>query len=182
MIYFTADLHFGHANIIRHCNRPFPSADKMDAALIRNWNAAVNPKDDVYILGDLTMAPAEEAHDYLLRLNGRKYLIRGNHDKFLNGFEPFADDFVWVKDYFAFKHNGVKYVLFHYPIAEWAGFFGGAVHLYGHVHNSELSGQRLGRLYGKNSRAINVGTDLHGFRPVSIDKINALAGAGETEG
>ncbi len=80
MIYFTADLHFGHANVIRHCNRPFASADEMDAALTHNWNSFVGKHDEVYILGDFTMKPAAEAHRYLSALNGRKYMIRGNHD------------------------------------------------------------------------------------------------------
>jgi len=35
MIYFTGDQHFGHANIIRHCNRPFSSIDEMDMHLVR---------------------------------------------------------------------------------------------------------------------------------------------------
>ena len=91
MIFFTADLHFGHANIIRHCNRPFASVDEMDAVLIHNWNAAVGLKDEVYILGDFTMRSAVEAHKYLVRLNGRKYFICGNHDRFLKGFGFFFD-------------------------------------------------------------------------------------------
>ena len=99
MIFFTADPHFGHENIIRHCKRPFASVDEMDAALIRNWNATVGPRDEVYILGDFTMRPAAQAHEYLAALNGRKYFIRGNHDKFLNGFGPYERDLEWVKDY-----------------------------------------------------------------------------------
>jgi len=83
MIFFTADLHFGHENIIRHCSRPFASVNEMDEALIANWNAVITSKDEVYILGDLTMRPATEAHQYLVRLKGRKYFIRGNHDRFL---------------------------------------------------------------------------------------------------
>ena len=55
MIYFTSDLHFGHKNIISHTGRPFSAAEEMDEALIRNWNRTVQPNDEVYILGDLTM-------------------------------------------------------------------------------------------------------------------------------
>ena len=171
MIFFTADLHFGHENIIRHCNRPFASADEMDKALTRNWNATVGPRDEVYILGDFTMKPAAQAHEYLAALNGRKYLIQGNHDKFLNGFEPFAGDFEWIKDYHVLKHEGRKFVLFHYPIAEWDGFFRGVLHLYGHIHNSPTSTARL----PDGGLAFNVGVDCHDFRPVNIEKILALA-------
>ena len=65
MIYVTADLHLGHENIIKHCNRPFSSAEVMDAVLITNWNRMVKPEDDIFILGDFTMKPAAQAHEYL---------------------------------------------------------------------------------------------------------------------
>jgi calcineurin-like phosphoesterase family protein len=99
MIFFTADHHFGHANIINHCNRPFPTADEMDEALIDNWNVTVKTNDEVYILGDFTMHPAAEAHRYLTRLKGRKYFIKGNHDRFLKGksFEQYLGDFEWIR-------------------------------------------------------------------------------------
>ena len=41
MIYFTGDQHFGHANIIKHCNRPFSSIDEMDKSLLEKWNKRV---------------------------------------------------------------------------------------------------------------------------------------------
>lgn len=52
MIYFTADTHFGHCNVIRFCDRPFASAEEMDEAMIQNWNERVTGNDTVYILGD----------------------------------------------------------------------------------------------------------------------------------
>ncbi len=111
MIYFTSDLHFGHANVIRHCNRPFDSVEEMDAALMRNWNATVRNSDEIYILGDFTMRHASVAHAYLSALNGRKYMVRGNHDQFLRKYTAFETDFELIKDYFMLKHNDRKVVL-----------------------------------------------------------------------
>ena len=53
MIYFTADTHFGHENVIRFCGRPFSCAAEMDEALIANWNSRVKGNDIIYILGDM---------------------------------------------------------------------------------------------------------------------------------
>ena len=79
MIYFTADLHFGHENIIAHCNRPFESTAEMDEMLLTNWCNQVHETDTVYILGDLMFYCKDPEH-YLQRLPGRKHLIVGNHD------------------------------------------------------------------------------------------------------
>lgn len=49
MIFFTSDLHLGHENCIRLCNRPFSSIEEMDETLIENWNYKVTGKDTVYI-------------------------------------------------------------------------------------------------------------------------------------
>jgi calcineurin-like phosphoesterase family protein len=171
MIYFTADLHFRHFNIIRHCNRPFATVEEMDETLTRNWNATVKPEDEVYVLGDLTMAPAPEAHRILTSLNGTKYFLRGNHDRFLKQFTPYEKDFVWIKDYFLLRHDGRAYVLCHYPFAEWDGFHRGAIHLYGHIHTNRESAARL----DTNALSFNVGVDCTDFRPVSIEEINAMA-------
>ena len=166
MIYFTSDHHFGHANVIRHCDRPFTSVEEMDEALISNWNNTVTPTDDIYILGDFTMRPAAEAYNYLSRLNGRKYFIKGNHDRFLKNTKLYDGVFEWVKDYHVLRHDGHKIVLFHYPIAEWDGYFRGAIHLYGHIHNSQKSNDRA-----SNWLAFNVGVDVNELKPVSMDEI-----------
>ena len=52
MIYFTADPHFCHSNIINMCERPFANLEEMHSALIENWNALVSKMDEVNILGD----------------------------------------------------------------------------------------------------------------------------------
>jgi calcineurin-like phosphoesterase family protein len=79
MLYFTSDHHFWHTNIIKYCNRPFVSVEEMNEALIQNWNDLVLPEDEVYYLGDFSMA-ARPVEIYTSRLNGIKYLVPGNHD------------------------------------------------------------------------------------------------------
>ncbi len=54
MNFYISDLHLGHYNVIKMCNRPFSSVEEMDETLINNWNAAVHDEDDVYILGDFS--------------------------------------------------------------------------------------------------------------------------------
>ena len=80
MIYYTADLHLGHENVIQHCSRPFATVEEMDAALIRNWNSRVHRNDTIYIVGDLFFRNRRSAEDYLGELKGRKHLVLGNHD------------------------------------------------------------------------------------------------------
>ena len=70
MIFFTSDLHLGHENCIRLCNRPFSSIEEMDEILIENWNHKVTGKDTVYILGDLIYRSQKPPEEYLRRLRG----------------------------------------------------------------------------------------------------------------
>ncbi|MCI8790765.1 MAG: hydrolase [Lachnospiraceae bacterium] len=168
MIYFTADLHFHHDKIIRHTGRPFHNADEMDRALIRNWNGRIGHDDDVYILGDFTMKGAEVACACLSSLPGRKHLIRGNHDNFLDspGFEPSL--FASIQDYAEMTYANVRFVLFHYPILEWNGYRKGAIMLHGHQHNHK-------DYNSKNRRdgilRYDVGVDANDMAPVSAEEI-----------
>ena len=52
IIYYIADCHFGHGNVIRFDNRPFEETQSMDEVLIKNWNERITDEDDVYIIGD----------------------------------------------------------------------------------------------------------------------------------
>ncbi|MCL2824589.1 MAG: metallophosphoesterase family protein [Polyangiaceae bacterium] len=161
MIYFTSDPHFYHANIIKLCNRPFDNIDQMNEQLIDNWNQTVGPGDDIYVLGDFFYkASTNQAIETLDRLNGRKYLVEGNHDDTSNA--EYRKRFVWIKDYHVLKHDNNRFVLFHYPILEWDGYYSDAIHLYGHVHSGRGD-------HDKN--AVNVAVERWGYRPVSIDDV-----------
>ena len=172
MIYFTADTHFFHSNIINLCDRPFKNVDEMNKVLIRNWNSYITELDEIYILGDfLFKGTGAQANAILNTLKGKKYLIRGNHDKFLNDENFDMSAFEWVKDYFVLNYKKMKFVLFHYPILEWDGFFKDSVHLYGHVHNSGKDPGQNKRLSVLENKAFNVGVDVNNFFPVSIETI-----------
>ena len=96
--FFTADLHFGHVNIIKYCNRPYvdkwavnvdesmvtgfkPAVECMNEDIVERWNKAVKPDDDVMIVGDLCMGKISESLKYVKQLNGHKILMPGNHER-----------------------------------------------------------------------------------------------------
>lgn len=144
----------------------------MNDTLIHNWNAYVTDHDEIYILGDfLYKGNGADANKILRRLSGKKYLIRGNHDKFLDDPEFDTSLFEWVRSYYELDYQKQKIVLFHYPILEWQGFFRDAIHLYGHVHNSSKDPEQRKRLDILGPRAINVGVDVNDFFPISIKTI-----------
>lgn len=159
-VWFTSDTHFGHANIIRHCQRPFSSAPEMDEALITNWNAVVQPEDIVWHLGDFAFRSARAPQDYLSRLNGTKHLVWGNHDtqdcKSAPGWSS-------SQAYAEVSVDGQRSVLFHYAMRVWNKAHHGAIHLFGHSH---------GGMPG-NSQSCDVGVDAWGFRPVQLTDIVA---------
>lgn len=176
MLYFTSDTHFFHRNIIHLCNRPFDSLDAMHEELIARWNTRVTNRDEIYILGDFGFrGTGAESNGILSRLNGRKYLLRGNHDQFLD--DPDFDEaqFEWIKDYHSIKYQKRKFVLFHYPIWEWDGYCSGAIHLFGHIHYDRKAHAIERERSTNRSFCFSVCSDVCGFAPVSIDEIMAAA-------
>lgn len=79
-VFFTSDTHFNHTNIIRFCNRPFKDVSHMNETIISNWNRVVGSEDIVFHLGDFCLGGSAEWINVLNRLNGKIYLISGNHD------------------------------------------------------------------------------------------------------
>lgn len=78
--WFISDTHFGHANIIRYCDRPFRTVEDMDKAMLEKWNSVVSPDDEVFFVGDFSFGGATYAQEILEQLHGVKHLILGNHD------------------------------------------------------------------------------------------------------
>jgi len=156
MIWFTADEHYGHTNIIKYCNRPFSSIEEMDKTIIDNFNAKVKSGDAVYHLGDFTLKEYERAKEYMHKLNGCHFFIIGSHDKWIvEGGECRG---TYLKE---IKENGKVIVLCHYAMRVWPKSHYGSWHLYGHSHGKLLS-------YGLS---YDVGVDNNNFFPVSFDEI-----------
>ena len=169
-IFFTSDHHFGHKGVIKHAKRPFLTVEQMNETLIKRWNTKVKKNDEVYHLGDIGLLSARKLEEILNRLNGKIYLIKGNHDK-LNTI--CKERFEWIKDYHELmlpipdSGNHQLLILMHYPMITWKSKYSGALHLFGHSH---------GRLKNYNkSQAMDVGVDCHDFYPISYKEvINAM--------
>jgi calcineurin-like phosphoesterase family protein len=176
-LWFTADHHFGHANIMRYCHRPFASADEMDATLIRLWNETVGSDDVVYHLGDFTLQGMSKFKAIVGQLRGHLRILPGSHDRrWLDQFQ--ADDpelhtadghaiallpplvSLEVPDLRKDRYPQVV-VLCHYALRVWDRSHYGSWHLYGHSH---------GHLPGLGS-SLDVGVDCHGYRPLSLAEV-----------
>ncbi len=156
-IFFIADTHFGEKTIFRYENRPFESVAEMDSEMISRWNAVVGRDDTVYHLGDF--GAAGEEPDILAKLNGTKYLIKGNHDTQSNefyrraGFSEVYDLPVLYEEFWILSHAPV-YVNENMPYAN----------LFGHVHNSPI-------FKNFSKQHFCVSAERIGYQPISFEQI-----------
>jgi calcineurin-like phosphoesterase family protein len=162
-IWFTSDTHFGHANIIRYCQRPFVSTDEMDWAIIERWNAVVKPHHKVYHLGDVVIN--KKFLPLVKALNGHKRLVRGNHDilptkAYLDaGFEEILSMRVL---------NGMLFT--HIPIHPASrGRFGLNVH--GHLHDKVVTKDGIEGFPEPDENYLNVSVEHTNYTPVPMDWI-----------
>lgn len=157
-VFVTSDTHFGHANIITYCNRPFASVEEMDEAMIARWNAVVKPEDKVYHLGDVYMSKSYgRAERTLARLNGTKVLILGNHD---NGKDQHLLKF--FKRVYAYRFlPDFQVTLTHIPIHVDSIQRRTILNIHGHTHDK-------GSPPGPYRSAC---VELHDYTPVAIEEL-----------
>jgi len=185
-IWFTADLHLGHGNIIKHCARPFLSADEAamlvakndnnwrvsnktvhrhDEALLEAINVRVKETDQLWILGDFCMGGLETARTYRDRICCRHVgLVWGNHDRRI-----LERLFSQTMEQGLITVHGQGIWLNHYPMRSWRNSYHGTWHLYGHAH---------GRLVDEDNAqpwrlTMDVGVDAMGYEPISFDQIHS---------
>ena len=173
-LFFTADSHFNHTNIIKFCNRPFKSVEQMNETLITNWNSVVSEDDIVFHLGDFCLGGAAEWTKLLDRLNGKIYLILGNHD-LKNIRQGFIQRFEHVALQMFIMVDKQKMYLCHYPFRCFEGGYKDVWQLFGHVHtrenNTGIDAERLRYLYPTQ---YDVGVDNNDFKPVSFKEVKAI--------
>lgn len=160
-IFFTSDEHYGHANVIRFCKRPFESLEDQTEQLITRHNSKVGPNDITYHCGDMfwRRVSIPEANSIMDRLNGKHALVLGNHDEVA---KRIAGRFEWVKEC-ALIHTNTRVWLSHYAHRVWPDSHKGSYHLFGHTH-SVLSDYRY---------STDVGVDAKGYFPMSYDELEA---------
>jgi len=187
-IYFIADTHFGHGNIIRLCERPFNSLEEMNETMVSNWNARVHRDDHVYIIGDLCWRDGyENALQIVKRLKGVKHLVVGNHDRDFLKYPEYREQFVEIAAMLYTNTDKGHIIMCHYPMAEWNGIFHGAWHIHGHIHNRRSDTFEFMKT---RERALNAGADIVQFMPVVFTELmayneafkSAAAGVGAIRG
>ncbi len=144
MRYFISDLHFYHQNLNEQMDcRGFADGKEMNEYMIRQWNRRVGPKDEVVILGDLSVGKGKATNVIVEQLNGRLILLEGNHDRFLGDKQFDRSRFEWIGPYLELQDHKRKLVLCHYPILCYNGQYrkmrdgsDRTFMLYGHVHNT----------------------------------------------
>jgi calcineurin-like phosphoesterase family protein len=160
MIYFISDTHFGHKNILKYDDRPFPSIEEHDLTLLDNINRVLKPGDTLWHLGDV--AWNQKAYEWFfenLHLDIDLRLLRGNHDNRWESPVPQID----VAE---LKFEGHKIFLSHYPHLSWPNRSHGSIHLFGHVH---------GTLKGVG-RSMDVSANMINYTPISaVDVIEKLS-------
>ena len=164
-IFFTADTHFFHYNIIKYCQRPFNDEFQMNEIIKNIWNSQVKKGDLVYHLGDVSFGGISETFRLLAELKGDIILLLGNHDKVIKNNDIFLERFKKIENYLEIEINKKLVVLSHYPIIQWNCAQRGSYHLYGHTHGSI-------KLAGK---AFDVGIDNHPeFKLWSWEELRAI--------
>lgn len=174
MKFFTSDMHFGHKNIIRFCDRPFKDLEHMREMLIHNWNQVVSPEDEVYHLGDFSFTNSGPTQEIISRLNGKIHGIWGNHDEGRNlvhlGFVSMyqhaelrlAKDITVKLNHFPYsgdhEDQGERYPELRPKRDDDSKWL-----LHGHVHGMWK--------IKPEEKMINMGCDVWDYKPVNADKI-----------
>jgi calcineurin-like phosphoesterase family protein len=139
-IFVTSDFHIDHANILKFAGRVFNTVKDMNNHIVTEWNGLVGEEDEVYFLGDLTLGrDPERALRFITSLSGDKYLLRGNHDHWMEKAQKKYPSemlpFTYIEPIHELTVKGQLYVMSHYPMHSWNKKHYGSINLHGHVHS-----------------------------------------------
>lgn len=182
MIFYIADTHLDHPDILKWCSdtRPYKDVDEMNEDIAKVWNDTVSKKDEVRIIGDFAF---KNHRKWTNRLNGKKFLILGNHDgmplEAIAGLSGEVDtntqktlqQFRKVATQVECTTLGQKMIMNHYPLKTWEDAYSGVWCLHGHVHGR----MKESLPDGIDSRYLylDLGWDVHG-RPISFKEVDEI--------
>lgn len=134
-VFLISDTHFGDENIMKYEKRPFLTKDEMDDVMISRWNEIVSPNDVIFHLGDVGNYPFVKMKNIIQRLNGKKILVMGNHDRHFSvmewmecGFSEVSQYPIIYNEYFVMQHEPPQYINDAMPY----------YYFYGHVHGTKM--------------------------------------------
>ena len=178
-LHFTSDLHLEHFNIIKYCSRPFQTVEDMNDILIANWNSVVKSDDDIIIAGDfIHSGNLEKIQSILNRLNGKLWLVYGNHDGqnkldrpvVVEMFEGRCYDTMDFQVEDAEIEDGfLKFHVNHYPCEYWTR---GAIHLHGHIHSGPKAETSEKTIF--KPLRYDIGVDNNNYYPISYEQVKII--------
>lgn len=174
-VFFTADTHFSDPRLLYHRRNYFASLAEMDQTLIDNWNAIVPEDGVVFHLGDFGYG--KNLLDIAKALNGRKYIIGGNHDVpgTFSSKEMQEEGRCIPVGREQILHAGSRRIfLCHYPYLCYEGEYSGTIQLFGHIHtgrDGDSAGFDAPRTQYLLPFQYDVGVDNNDFRPISLQEI-----------
>lgn len=156
--WIISDTHFFHVNIGSYCDRP----DGWQERIIENWNRLIHPDEVVFHVGDLALGKKKALEGLTPLLNGRLYLMRGNHDRRSIAFYNQLG-ITLVPDPYCLNHpSGLELIFSHRPILPLEP---GVLNLHGHIHNNLAL--ELG------ARHVNLCVEVRSYRPWQLGEILA---------
>ena len=167
-VFFTSDNHFGHANIIKYCNRPYLSTEDMDEDLIDRWNKRVGQNDTVFITGDMIFRLNGNPEELLEKLKGKKHLIIGNHDSYWMKHVNLNKYFQSVNSYLETTDGQHRLIFSHYPMLSW-NHQRKSYMIHGHIHND--TSMDYWPMIKARDNLLNAGVDVNNFEPVSLEEL-----------
>ena len=184
--FVISDTHFGHTNSWEKFKlpngdplRPFTSTEEMDDAMVERWNAKVGPNDTVYHLGDVVINRKSLHH--VKRLNGKKRLVRGNHDIFKD--QDYRD--VGFDSLYGVRVFVDKFILSHIPLHPDCITDRFKVNVHGHLHANEVMRTRTNMVHGymtglvtePDPRYLCVSVEHTNYEPLSFEEVEARIAA-----
>lgn len=176
-IFLWSDTHIKHKKVSEL--RGFDTIEEHDDYIKDVWNSRVRKRDQVILLGDLSMGSVTDTLEFFKELNGTKDLIPGNHDpvhpmhrRSHTVFRRYLSVFRSIQAFDRRKLSGIDFNLSHFP---YTGDHDGMIDrhtefrlpesetplLHGHVH-SEWK-------YNKNQ--INLGVEQWMDGPVPVEDV-----------